>query len=267
MSVHGMPPDPGFGEFDVAEMPAYVQSYSRRGNAATAEVTPVFQQARFGNKRNRGGMGAYLSNAENDGHLEGQRQKRGLHGVFEATRWAPGMDWSGNFGTASLSEVKNYAGIPTRGGALRKGGPRRSDVVDRLGFWFETARPGIANSRFTQTNDNYSGIRDPKKKAAPIIMEADTGVLRQMIEHNPFHIASHSALQARALYQTGDGGNEGRAVQEYPTNYSRNELHEMHRRAAGHPYTVRADPGADLQGWPRDHAPRVSELGLGALSY
>jgi hypothetical protein len=40
-------PAHGFGEFEVPEMPGYVQSYSKRGNSIDADQTPVYQQARL----------------------------------------------------------------------------------------------------------------------------------------------------------------------------------------------------------------------------
>lgn len=193
-------PDHGFGEFEVPEMPAYVEHYSKRGNTFMADQTPVYQQARWGNRRNVGGMGAYLSQVEDPTFFEALKVKRGNHGVFEDVRWAPGMDWRGNFGIASLSEVANYAGIPTRGGQLRKGAPKRSDVVERVDAFEENIRPGQGTSRFSQTNDNYVGLFDWKQRTPTIQTEVDAMLLRQMIEHNPYHISSHAARQAKRDY-------------------------------------------------------------------
>lgn len=193
-------PPHGFGEFEVPDMPGYVQSYSSRGNSFPAQTTPVYQQTRWGNKTGRGGMGGYLSQLEDDTYFESYKVKRGDHGVFDWTRWAPGYDWRGNFGVASLAEIKNYAGIPTRGGMLRKGAPKRTDTIDRPNAWFEKTMPGIATSRFNQKNDNYAGLYEYKKVTPEIMTNNDMLVLREMIEHNPFHINSHAAKQAKEVY-------------------------------------------------------------------
>lgn len=190
-------PPHGFGEFEVPEMPAYIQSYSKRGNAFDAETTPVYQQVRWGNRRGRGGMNAYLSHAEDATYFDGFREKKGNHGVYERIRWAPGYDWRGNFGVASLSQIKNYAGIPTRGGQLRKGAPRRGDYLERVNAWWERARPGIGVSRYSQNNNNYAGLYEWRRRTPFIQRDNDPLVLRDMIEHNPFHISSHSAKQAK----------------------------------------------------------------------
>lgn len=205
---------PGFGELEVPEMPAYVQSYSKRGNTYDAQTTPVMQQARFGNRVGRGGMDAYLSQVEDPLFFESYKQKKGNQGVYEDIQWAPGYDWRGNFGISSLSSSKNYA-MSTRGGQLRKGGPRRSDVVDRIGYWFETARPGIEYSRYTQNNENYSGMYEWKRRTPFISRDNDPLVLREMIEHNPFHIRSHSALQAKNMYDKEFGNDRDTAFQAY----------------------------------------------------
>lgn len=194
-----MPPH-GFGEFEVPQMPSYVQSYSKRGNALDADQTPVYQQARWGNRIGRGGMDAYLSQGEDPTFFEGDRVKLGDQGVYELTRWAPGYDWRGNGGIASLSETKNYPGIQTRGGSLRAGGPKRSDIMERPNYWFEQARPGVSVSRMSQANENYSGVYDWKKRTPSIERGNDMLQLRQMIEHNPFHVNSHAAKQAKAVY-------------------------------------------------------------------
>lgn len=198
-------PAHGFGEFDVPEMPAYVQSHSKRGNTFSAESTPVYSQVRWGNRRGRGGMGAYLSQLEDPTYFEGYRVKRGDQGVFPFIRWAPGWDWRGNGGIASLSETKNYAGISTRGGQLRKGGPKRSDIVERPNFFFENLRPGVSVGRYTQSNDNYAGLFDWKRKTPTIMTDSDPFILKQMIENNPFHISSHSAAQAKSAYDSEFG--------------------------------------------------------------
>lgn len=194
-----MPPH-GFGEHEVPEMPAYVQSYSKRGNALDADQTPVYQQARWGNRTGRGGMNAYLSQSEDPTFFEGTKVKLGDQGVFEQTRWSSGYDWRGGFGIASLSATKNYPGIQTRGGSLRAGGPKRGDIVERPNYWFEQTRPGVTVSRVPQSNDNYSGLYDWKKRTPEIERSNDMMQLRQMIEHNPYHIASHAAKQAKAVY-------------------------------------------------------------------
>ena len=198
-------PPHGFGDLEVPEMPAYVHSYSSRGNVHGGERTPVYQQARWGNRVGRGGMAAYLSQLEDDTFFEGYKTKKGNHGVFDATRWSPGYDWRGNFGVASNSELKNYAGIPTRGGSLRKGGPRRSDYMDRPNFWFEQTRPGISHGRYTQSSNNYAGLYQDKKQTPTITLDNDMLVLREMIEHNPWHISSHSAMQAKSAYDSEFG--------------------------------------------------------------
>lgn len=198
----------GFHEFGVPEMPAYVQSYSKRGNHYDAETTPVYNQARWGNPKYRGGMDAYVSILEDRTGFESLKQKRGNQGVFEIQRWTPGYDWRGGFGVSSLDTLKNYREY-TRGGSLRAGGPRRGDVVERTGYWDETARPGISHSRYTQKNDNYGGIYENRRQTPIIQRSSDMLQLRQMIEHNPYHIPSHSALQAKTVYdkEFGPGSN------------------------------------------------------------
>ncbi len=208
-------PPHGFGEFEVPEMPAYIQSYSKRGNSYDGETTPVYQQARWGNKTGKGGMAAYLSQLEDDTYFEGYKVKKGDAGVYESLRWGPGYDWRGNFGVASLSELKNYAGIPTRGGQLRKGGPKRSDYIDRPNYWFETTRPGLAVGRYTQAANNYAGLYEYKKQTPRIQLSNDMLDLRQMIEHNPWHINSHAAIQAKDEYQQEFGNVRDRQVPAY----------------------------------------------------
>lgn len=192
-------PEPGFGQFQVPEDVPYVQSYSKRGNAFSSDTTPVYMQNRWGNPSYVGGMEAYVSNAESTDFLKGMRQKRGMMGVQDETRWAPGYDWNSGYGIASLEANKNIR-IQTRGGAERAGGPRRQNVVDRLGYWFETARPGVGVSNFVQTNDNYAGKFNTKRRTPVIMQESDMMDLKQMIEYNPFHINSHAAAQAKAIY-------------------------------------------------------------------
>lgn len=203
-------PDSGFGEFEVPEMPAYVQRYSKRGNSIDADQTPVYQQAHFGNRTGKGGMGGYLSQIEDQGFFESLPVKKGDAGVFPLERWSPGYDWRGGFGVASLSEIKNYAGVCDRGGGLRKGGPRRGDIVERTGAYQENIRPGISHGRFVQSNDNYSGLYDWQRRTPSIQRDTDALVLDQMIRLNPFHISSHGAAQAQALVRAefGDAGYE-----------------------------------------------------------
>lgn len=200
--------DHGFGEFQVPEMPAYVGTYSKRGNAFSSETTPVMHQARFGNRSVRGRMDAYLPLAEDSGYTDVLRIKRGNTGAEEQLRWSGGYDWRGNFGIASLAANKNYE-MSTRGGQLRKGGPKRADYIDRPGFWFEQVRPGISHSRLTQNNDNYSGVYENKRRTPVIELENDMLVLREMIENNPFAIHSHAATQAKAVYDAELGANTG----------------------------------------------------------
>lgn len=197
-------PAPGFGEFDVPEMPAYTQSYSTRGSGYTWETTPVQNQTRFGNKRGVGGMAAYLSQVEDPGFFESSKSKLGAPGVYELERWAPGQDWRGNFGIASLDASKNYT-VSTRGGQLRQGGPRRSDVIDRPNVWMDTVRPGIAVSREGQCNDNYSGTFEWKRQTPIVERASDPLVLREAIEHNPYFIISHSAMAAKRAYDAEFG--------------------------------------------------------------
>jgi hypothetical protein len=208
-------PLPGFGQFEVAEMPAYIQGYSKRGNQFDGETTPVYQQARWGNKRLVGGMNAYLSQAEDDTYLEGYKTKKGNTGVFDWTRWTPGYDWRGNFGVASLGELNNYAGIPTRGGMLRKGGPKRSDYIDRPNYWFESARPGVGTSRYSQNVNNYAGLYEYKKQTPRIETNNDMLIRRAVIEHNPFHINSHAAKQAKAVYDKEFGNVHDKNIKAY----------------------------------------------------
>jgi hypothetical protein len=212
-------PAHGFGEFEVPEMPGYVQSYSKRGNSIDADQTPVYQQARWGNRTGRGGMGGYLSQIEDSTYFEGLPVKLGDHGVFPIERWSPGHDWRGGFGLASLSEVKNYAGIPTRGGSLRKGGPRRGDIVERPGAFFENLRPGISHSRFVQSNDNYAGLYDFKRRTPQIERASDALVLNQMLQNNPFHIRSHAALQADKLIADEFGARGYEDTKAYADHY------------------------------------------------
>jgi len=224
-------PQHGFGQFDVPEMPAYVQGYSKRGNSYMGQTTPVYQQTRWLNKRLRGGMGAYVNLAEDMTFLEGYRTKKGNHGVYEQTRWTPGRDWRGNYGISSLAETKNYAGIPTRGGMLRKGGPRRSDYIDRPGYWHEVVRPGIGTSRFPQNNNNYAGLYEYKRRTPVIMTDSDPLVLRGMIEHNPFHINSHSAKQAMELLQNEFGElPPDRYVPGYRNNYTEEDIQGQLKR-------------------------------------
>jgi hypothetical protein len=211
-------PPHGFGQFEVPDMPAYVQSYSKRGNQYDAQTTPVYNQIRWGNKTGRGGMAGYLSQLEDDTYFESYKVKKGDAGVYQTLRWAPGYDWRGNFGIASLSELKNYAGIPTRGGMLRKGGPRRSDVIERTGAWFENTQPGVGTSRYTQNNNNYAGLYEYKKVTPPLLLDNDMLVLREMIEHNPFHINSHAAKQAKSVYDSEFGEVRDHGVPAYYAN-------------------------------------------------
>lgn len=192
-------PGPGFGAFEVPEMPAYVQSYTKRGEGFTGQTTPVMTQTRFGNPRYIGGMDAYISQLENPTYFDSLKQKKGDAGVFEALRWTPGQDWRGGFGLASLDAQKNAA-LSTRGGEMRQGGPKRSDYMDREGFWFETARPGLSVSRVSQANENFAGIYEDKRRTPFIERDVDALVLREMIEKNPFHISSHAAKSAKAMY-------------------------------------------------------------------
>jgi hypothetical protein len=192
-------PSPGFGEFDVPEMPAYVQSYSTRGSGFSWETTPVLNRTRFGNKTGKGGMDAYLSQVEDPNFFEGSKLKVGDPGVFELMRYGPGSDWRGNFGIASLDASKNYT-RSTRGGMLRQGGPRRSDIVDRPNYWTDTVRPGISVSREGQCNDNYSGVYEWKRQTPIVERASDPLVLREAIEHNPFFIISHAAQAAKDAY-------------------------------------------------------------------
>lgn len=214
----------GFQEFGVPEMPAYVQSYSKRGNSYDAETTPVYNQARWGNPRYRGGMDAYVSIVEDRNNFESLKQKRGNAGVFEIERWTPGYDWRGGFGIASLGALNNYREY-TRGGTLRAGGPRRGDVVERTGYWDETARPGIAYSRFTQNNDNYGGVYENKRQTPIVERESDMLQLREMVEKNPFHIPSHAAAQAKAIYDREFGANpEGPQAKAYQDHLTQADI-------------------------------------------
>lgn len=208
-------PPPGFGEFEVPDMPAYVTRYSGRGNSYPGQRTPVYNQIRWGNRTGVGGMGAYLSQVEDDTFFDSFKVKKGDHGVYDSTRWAPGYDWRGNFGVASLAENANYAGIPTRGGMLRKGAPKRTDIIDRPNYWFEKIMPGIGTSRYTQNNDNYAGLYEYRKVQPRIITDNDMLVLREMIEHNPFHINSHAAKQAKEVYDEQFPGYRDRWVPAY----------------------------------------------------
>lgn len=208
-------PPHGFGEFEVPEMPAYVEGYSKRGNSYQGQTTPVYNAARWGNKTGRGGMAAYLSQLEDDTYFESYKVKKGDHGVYDSTRWAPGYDWRGNFGVASLSAVGNYAGIPTRGGMLRKGAPKRTDVIDRPNYFFEKLIPGVSTSRYTQKNNNYAGLYEYKRQTPTIMYSNDMLDLREMIEHNPFHINSHAAKQAKASYDKEFPGYRDKWVPAY----------------------------------------------------
>lgn len=212
----------GFGKFEVPEMPKYVQGKSSRGNNYDAETTPVYQQARFGNPKYKGGMDAYLSQVEDPTYFESYKQKKGNHGVFENLRWSVGYDWRGNFGVSSLDASRNYT-MSTRGGQLRKGGPKRSDVVDRPNAWFEKTMPGISHSRYTQNNDNYAGVYEYKRNTPFIERDNDALVLREMIETNPFHINSHAAAQAKQVYDAEFGKNDDRYNPGYRSDISISE--------------------------------------------
>lgn len=192
-------PEHGFAEMSIPEMPSYIQSYSKRGNGFDGETTPVYSQQRWGNPRYKGGMGAFVSELGDNTFFESLKQKRGNAGVFEIERWTPGGDWRGNYGVASLDALKNYREY-TRGGSARAGAPKRGDYIERTGYWDQTARPGIAHGRFTQMNDNYGGLYEFKRQTPIVERESDMLQLRDMIEHNPLHIPSHSAKQAKAIY-------------------------------------------------------------------
>lgn len=209
--------DGGFGNLQVPDMPSYVQSYSKRGNTFDGQTTPVYQQARWGNRTGRGGMAAYLSQLETPQYFDALKQKLGDAGVYEALRWSPGYDWRGGFGVASLAANKNYV-MTTRGGQLRKGGPKRSDYVDRPNAWFEKTMPGIAYGRYTQNNDNYSGVYEWKRNTPFVERDTDMLVLREMIEHNPYHINSHAAAAAKAAYDAEFGNVRDRGVPAYNDN-------------------------------------------------
>lgn len=172
-------PQAGFGSLEVPEMPAYVQSYTKRGNGFGAPPVPVYQQSRFGNRQGRGGMDAYLSQLEDPTFFESTKTKLGDTGVYEHTRWTSGYDFRGGGGIASLDASKNFR-INSRGGGLRAGGPKRSSYMDRPNAWFERARPGISHSRFTQKNDNYAGVYDWKRRTPMIQRDNDALVLRDM---------------------------------------------------------------------------------------
>lgn len=205
---------PGFGELEVPEMPAYIQSYSKRGNTFDGETTPVYQQARWGNRTGRGGMAAYLSELEDPTYFESYKTKKGNTGVYEMERYTPGYDWRGGFGVASLASNKNYA-MSTRGGQLRKGGPKRSDYMDRPNAWFEKTMPGISHGRYTQNNDNYSGVYEWKRLTPIIQTDNDMLDLREMIEHNPYHINSYAAEQAKKIYDSEFGTAQDHAYAAY----------------------------------------------------
>lgn len=198
MSQEGLP-EHGFHELGVPEMPSYIQGYTKRGNGHESQTTPVFSQARWGNPRYKGGMDAYVSIVEDQDKFSHLKQKKGNAGVFAIERWAPGGDWRGGYGIASLDTMKNYRQF-TRGGGLRSGAPRRADVIERTGHWDETARAGISHGRYTQLNDNYAGKYADKRRTPIVERESDPLILRQQIEHNPFHINSHSAAQAKRMY-------------------------------------------------------------------
>ena len=209
----------GFGEFEVPKMPRYIQSYTKRGNGFDGETQPVYQESRWGNPRYKGGVDAYVSELEGAPHyFDALKQKRGDQGVYEIKRWTPGYDWRGGFGIASLDAQKNYR-QNTRGGMLRKGGPKRSDYIDRPNYWFEVARPGISHSRYTQKNNNYAGVYEWKRNTPFVSSDNDMLVLRDMIEHNPFHIASHAAAQAKQVYDKEfQPATEDRGVAAYNDN-------------------------------------------------
>lgn len=206
--------DGGFGNLQVPDMPSYVQSYSKRGNAFDGQTTPVYQQARWGNRTGRGGMGAYLSQLETPQYFDALKQKLGDAGVYEVLRWSPGYDWRGGFGVASLEANKNYV-MTTRGGQLRKGGPKRSDYIDRPNAWFDKTMSGIAYGRYTQNNDNYAGVYEWKRNTPFVERDTDMLVLREMIEHNPYHINSHAASAAKASYDAEFGNVRDRNVPAY----------------------------------------------------
>lgn len=188
---------PGFGQYQVPEMPSYIQSYTKRGEGFGGQTAPTRSYSRFGNARYVGGMDAYLSQLEDDTYFEPMKVKKGNVGAFEHTRWNPGFNSVD--GIAGISASKNFAGIQTRGGSGRSGGPRRADYVDRVDFEMKI-RPGQAVSREMQSDNNYAGLFEYKKQTPEIETESDFTILREMIEHNPFHISSHGAAQAKNAY-------------------------------------------------------------------
>jgi hypothetical protein len=204
-------------------------------------------------------MDAYISNLESGPeYFDALKQKLGDQGVYELQRWTPGYDWRGGFGIASLDAQKNYR-QNTRGGMLRKGGPKRSDYIDRSGAWEERARPGISHSRYTQKNDNYSGLYEFRRRTPYVSKDSDMLVLRDMIEHNPFHIASHSAALAKKQYDSEfQASTKDSEVPAYAMNVP------IHENTARHPRKIfDEDPYIDQEAIIKATDPYV--LGRGTL--
>ncbi len=187
----------GFDKFQIPEMPSYVQSYTKRGEGFGGQTAATRSYTRFGNPRYVGGMDAFVSQLEDGEYFEPVKVKKGNMGVFEHTRWAPGFNSVD--GMAGISASRNFAGIQTRGGSGRAGGPRRGDYAEMMDFEMKI-RPGQAVSREMQSDNNYAGLYEYKKQTPEIETESDFAILREMIEHNPFHISSHGAAQAKEQY-------------------------------------------------------------------
>lgn len=215
VGVGGDIPEAGFGQFQVPEMPAYVQGYTKRGGADyLTKTTPTMMQTRFGNATYRGGMAGYVNAVESPEYFESYRVKLGDHGVVEHLRWAPGYDWKG--GIQGISSVKNFAGIQTRGGQLRSGAPKRADYVDIVD-WERKVRPGLDIGNFPQAGGgtNYAGEYQPSRRTPFIVLDNDAAVLREMVEHNPWHILSHSGKQAKEMYEEEIGVYKDARYKEY----------------------------------------------------
>ncbi len=184
-------PARGYGPTEVPEVEKYISGYSRKGGVFPGQSVANYQQMRFGNPTRQGGPDAYLLNSLQPGYFQ-HKTKLGDHGIYEATRWMPGVD--GRVG--SLAANRNFAGIQTKN---VQGAPKRAELVERDN-WFEKARPGRDVSTRLQNNDNYVGVFESKRQSSHVVQEIDFHVLKAL-EGNPFAKSPWGLFdQAKAEY-------------------------------------------------------------------
>lgn len=182
----------GFAQFNVPPEEFYVKSYSRRGNAdLSGGATPVLTSVRWGNPKYLGGSPGFGINQHNKDYLSGFKQKKGMQGVFESTRW--GTPSAVGFGV--LAETNNTA-ISTRGGPLRNGAGKRADYLDRQ-YTTENLYPGYAKGDFLLTNRHNTGPWEPKRKQLTIVNDRPLDALEQtVLRNNPFYIPGYNFREA-----------------------------------------------------------------------